>query len=181
MGPTKKIYLSSFIFGLFVILLIIFSIYPLFKEVKKNSENLLLQKKKLILFEIEKENIKELEKNFKNYQADLTRIENLFITPEVPIEFINFLETISKDSKIELEISSIVKETGKEASWPSLSFQLSAIGSFPNFLKFLKKLENSPYLIEIFNFNIQKLTKKELGAFSPGDIESPLLIKVFTK
>lgn len=172
MNPRKKIIISLIAFGTLALILIILIIYFLFPEIKNNSEEILLQKKQLILLAKEKENLEKMEDIYKNYQSDLDKIEKLLIDPEVPIEFMSFLETTASTSDLQLEISSITKEV-KIDPLPSLSLQTLVNGSFPNFLEFLEKLEASPYLIEILDLNTQRLTG--------GDTSTSLSLKVFTK
>ena len=172
MNPKKKTIISLITFGILALVLIIFLIYFLFPEIKNNSEEFLLQKKKLILLAKEKENLEKMKDIYKNYQSDLDKIEKLLIDPEVPIEFISFLETTASTSDLQLEISSITKEVRTDPL-PSLSLQTLVTGSFPNFLEFLEKLETSPYLIEILDLN----TKRSTG----GDTNTSLSLKVFTK
>lgn len=184
--PKRKIYLSLAIFGIITILLIVLIIYPLFKEIQKNSEEFISQKKKLILLREEIKSLKEIRSLFEIYQTNIDKIDDLFANPEVPIEFINFLEKNAQVSQQEIEISLVSQKEVKDELWPSLSFQVSTFGSFSNFLIFLEKLENSPYLIEVLNLNIKKLTEREiqLGEFqglSPGDVKFTFLIKVFAK
>jgi hypothetical protein len=59
-------------------------------------------------------------------------------------------------------------------------------GSFANFMKFLEKLEAAPYLIEIENLIIKRVTASELGwgeikTLKSSDIQATLDIKVQTK
>ncbi|MDI6591776.1 MAG: type 4a pilus biogenesis protein PilO [Patescibacteria group bacterium] len=171
MNPNKKIYLTLAIFGILIISLIVFLIYPLFEEIKKDSEELLLQKKRMVSLTEQRENLKKIEDIYKNYQSDLDKIEKLLPDPEIPIELISFLEKASRDSEVGLEISSITKEAPTNF-WPSLSLQISITGSTPNSLKFLEKLENAPYLIEILNLNIRRSEK---------ELKTSLLVKVYTK
>lgn len=173
MTVIKKIYLASFLFFLLVILLIVFLIYPLFKEIKKNSEELILEKNKIIFLAKERENLKKMGEIFKTYKSDLEKIENLFIDPEVPIEFISFLEKISRDSGALIKISPTPLKKFEKDPWPSIIFLIDLKSSFPNFLKFLEKLESSIYLVEIQNLNISRLTE--------GDIKANFSIKVFTQ
>ena len=75
------------------------------------------------------------------------------------------------------------KEPIKEV-WPSLNFQVSLTGSFPNFSKFLDKMTYGPYLIENETLNIKRLNEGDLKLVdkaSLGDINASLLMKVFTK
>lgn len=182
MTPLRKIYISIIIFGILSIFLIAFCIFPLFKEIKNNSKEFILEKEKMILLAQEKENLKKLEDFYNTYQSDFNKIENLFIDPETPIEFINFLEQTASTSQSRLEISSMTKKIEKEDPWPSLSFQFSVSGTFPNFLKFLRKLETGPYLIEFIDLNITKLSEKEIKPEeSLTNIRATLSIKVFTR
>jgi len=182
MTALRKIYFSITIFGTISIFLIVFCIFPLLKEIKNNSQELILEKEKMILLAQEKESVKKLQGIYSAYQSDFKKIENLFIAPEVPIEFINFLEETARASQIQLEITSMTKKTAEKDPWPSFIFHLSAAGSFPNFLKFLKKTENSPYLIEFLDLNIKKLPEEEVKPKEPLDeIKGFFMIKVFTQ
>lgn len=186
MAPLKKIYLSTIAFATLNILLIVFIVFPLFEEVKKNSEAFLLEKNKIASLSKEEEGREKMEGLYKNYQSDLEEIEKVFVDPEVPIEFIGFLEKTATVSQIQLKILSMIKKIEKEDPWPGLSFQLSAVGSFPDFLRFLEKLENSPYLIETLELNTRALTEKEIKSkefesFPVADANTLFLIKVFTK
>lgn len=186
MGSIKKNYLLVIIFGILSALLIVFVIYPLFKKIGELSYSLFLEENKITYLNQEREELRRMENLYKTYQADLDKMENLFIDPEVPVEFINFLEKNAADSQIKLEISSMTKETKKGDVWPSLSLHVLVTGSFSNFSKFLDKLENSSYLIETSDFNARKLSDKEKQAeenknIPEADTTAVLSIKVFTK
>ena len=231
MIPIKKIYLSIAMFGIISTLLVVFVMWPLFKEIKAISQNLFLKKNKIVYLSEERENLQKIENLYKTYQSDLDRIENLFVDPEVPIEFIGFLEKSATDSQIKLEISSMTRAAarggdeqssattraaakgeneataslttravargGDEQSsattkkteqepWQSLSAQLLVTGSFSNFSKFLHKLENGPYLIEVVDLNTRRLAEKdiqtkELENIPGADTTNVLSIKVFAK
>jgi len=82
--------------------------------------------------------------------------------------------------------SATTKKTEKEEPWQSLSVQLLVTGSFSNFSKFLHKLENGPYLIEVVDLNTRRLAEKdiqvkELENIPGADTTNVLSIKVFAK
>jgi len=182
MNPKKKIYISLTIFGILTILLIVLIIYPFLKEIKKNSEELLSQKNTLISFSEEIKNLKESKKLYDAHRESLEKIDELFVDPEMPIEFINFLEKNASDSQLSIEVSPVATVKKETDPWPSLALQISAAGSFPNFLKFLEKLENSPYLIEVLNLNLKRVAEKEIKeGILPSNINALFLIKVFAK
>ncbi|MDI6603243.1 MAG: GspMb/PilO family protein [Patescibacteria group bacterium] len=182
----KKIIISIVFFLTLSILLIVFVIYPLFLEIKKISQDFLAQKQELIAFEKKAENLEKFKILFSEISPDLEKIDNLFVNPEIPVDFILFLEKISQDSGLSLKISSGLPLKTEKDSWPSLSFQLNLAGSFPNLVKFLEKLESNLYLIEIQNLTITRLSETELKSkefeiYSLGDVKASLSIKVYTR
>lgn len=186
MSYKKKIYISAIIFFGLSLALIIFVIYPLFLEIKKISQDFSDQRQKLLTFEKKAENLEKFKIIFPEISSGLEKMDNLFINPEVPVDFIRFLEKISQDFQLSLKILPGPPLKIEKDPWPSLSFQLSLAGSFPNFSKFLEKLESSPYLIEIQNLTISRLEENELKSkefekFSLGDVKANLSLKVYTK
>lgn len=186
MSSKKKIYFWFIIFGVISLFFFVFVIPKFLKEIRKNSGDLISSKSELASLREETKNFSQLAKIYQNYQSNLTKINGFFIDPEVPIEFIKFLEknAILSQQKIEISLAS-TRKTDTDP-WPSLFFQISTYGSFSNFLKFLGKLENSPYLIEILDLNTKKLTEGELqstkfqGLFL-GDVGATFSIKVYTQ
>lgn len=182
MNNKRKIYLTLGISVVLIAILIILFISPLFKEVKKNSEDFISKKKELSSLEFEMQNLEIMKAKYQNYKSNYELIDSLFINPEVPIDFIRFLEKLASVLKISIKISLSNNPETENQPWPSLYFQLSTTSSFLNFSKFLEKLENSSYLIEVQSLNIKKLTEEELPPKESGnDIEANILIKVFTK
>lgn len=175
MKTTKKILTSLIILGLISLVFIVFLVYPLFNEIKKESQNLISQKRTLVELTTKTQNLKKFQATYNTYQENLEKIDKLFVNPTEPLNFIEFLETEAADSQLLIEIFPSPSQEIAVDPWPSLNFQLTLIGSFPNFLKFLEKLESSSYLIEVLNLNIRRLTENE------GDINVTLLIKIYTK
>lgn len=185
MNLQNKIYLISAIFGLIILVLIVFFVSPLFKEIKKNSQDLIAFKKELISLEAKIENLRKFKEIFKTLEPDSEKIDKLLVDSEVPIDFIKFLEKTASDSQVLIEISSTSFKIVQTDPWPSLGFQIILTGSFPNYLKFLEKLETSPYLTEIQNLIVRRLSENEIRlmakTLSLGDVKATLSIKVFTK
>jgi len=191
MTVKKKIIISIVFFLVLSILLIVFLIYPVFLEIKKTSQDFLAQKEKLTVLEQKVKNLEKFRITFSGISSNLEKIDNFFVDPEVPIDFIRFLEKTSQDSQLSLKISPGQAIKIKKDESPFIVFQLSLTGSFPNLAKFLEKLESASYLIEIQNLTITRLKEteltqsfpeKELGEkYSLGDINAVLSIKVYTK
>ena len=181
MSPRKKIYFWLFIFIFITLFFIAFLIPKFLKEIRADSEEFISLKSDLASFQKETENLSKLSKTYQNYQENLAKIDEIFIDPKLPIKFFDFLEKNAQISQLKYEISPVSKP--ETETLPSLFFQISTIGSFPNFLRFLEKLENSPYLIDVLNLNIKILTEGKIQSegFSPQDVESTFLIKVYTR
>ena len=186
MNIKNKINLSLIFFLFLSIFFVAFLVYPLLKDIKNYSNEIISQKKEVSSLENKIEDIEEFRKNYAKIKPNLEKIETLFTNPEAPIDFISFLEKTSQDCQISIKIvpAAITKKT--EESRAPLSFSITSAGSFPNFLRFLEKLESGPYLTEIQNLSIKRLQdtelkSKEFESLSLGDIQASFLIKVFTK
>ena len=172
MTLKNKINLSLIIFIILSVCLIVLVIYPLFKEIKNSSEELVSEKQKLFSLERKIENLKEFQTLWLKIEPNLKKIDQLFIDPQVPVEFVNFLEKIAKDNEILIEISSALSSKTEEDPWPSLLLKINSTAPFSEILKFLEKIETSPYLIEIQNLNARRLIE--------DDAEITLSVKVYT-
>ena len=185
MSFNQKKILAFGTFLLFSFLLFFFVIFPLWREIKEGSRQLFLIKKDLALLQQKTIKFSEVETKYRILEPDLERTVNLFLNPELPIDFFQFLEKTAKDSNLIIDIS-LVPPPQKETSTSSLNFQLSLAGSFPDCLKFLERLETAPYLIRIDGASSRrlseaKLRKEKYSKFSLGDVEFGLLISVLTK
>ena len=186
MTLKTKINLSIVILIILSISFIVFLIYPLFSEIKNISQELISQKQDLISFQAKTEDLEKFQILYQEIKPNLEKINTLFIDSELPVDFISFLEKTSRDCQVLIKISPALPTKIKEDPWPSLTFQITSISSFPNFLKFLEKLESSVYLTEIQNLNISRLTEteiksKEFEKLSLGDVKTTLSLKVYTK
>jgi len=177
MDSKKKIYIYGIIFGIINALLIILVILPLIKEIEKSPKDLILQKGQLLSLEKKEENFADLKKVYQVHQADFENIETFFIDPETPEDFISFLEGFAQGLPASIKISFASEKKEETELGPVLAFNISIDSSFPNLLKFLEKLENSKYLIEILSLNIRKAG----GDNFPSNVNATLSIKVLTK
>ena len=180
MEPKKKIFLNSFILGI-ILLVFIAGVLPYFlNSLRDISKDLIFFKQKFLTLQKEEENLRQLRATFQAYESHFKEIEKVFVNYEAPIQFIEFLEKNAQINQLEIKISLPSTKKLKEEFWPSLIFQISTKGSFPNFVKFLGKLENSPYLVEILNLNIKRIAKTPTIG-SQSEVEADFLIRVFAK
>jgi len=179
MAIKKKIYLTLIIFSLLIILMVVFIIFPLLGQIKNNAKELIVQKEKFVALEAKITNLEKFKVLYVELQHFLKQIDNLFVDARVPVEFISFLEETSEKSQLKIEILPGSDKEMEKDFWPYLTFQITSTGSFPNFLKFLEKLENSLYLLEVQNVSIGKLTgDKDVVS---DDVRANFSVKVFVK
>ena len=166
MKTVSRINLSIIVFLVLAVSILIFGVYPIFKDIEKNSEELVNQKKELVILEAQITNLEKFKIVYKNLEEILERIQGLFVDARVPVDFIRFLENTAESSSLDISISPT--SSGKFGSdyWQSLIFQISSSGSFSNFLRFLEKLENNPYLIEVQSLNISRDGENVRAIFS---------------
>lgn len=186
MTTKNKAYLSIVIFFSSGVLLFVFLIQPVYKDIQEGSRELISKKQDLASLESKIKNIEDFRKNYKEIKENLEKIRGFFIKSKAPINFISFLEESSLTSQCPIEISPSTIKTDRDSPWPYIIFQIESVCSFPNFLKFFEKLESSPYLLETKNLNINKLTErdlksKEFEGVSPEDVKTSFTMKVFAE
>lgn len=178
LGFNKKNYISLLIFTGSYLALIFLVISPLIRDIKENSQQLLLEEEARIIFSEEKENFKNFKEIYQEIEPNLEKTKEFFAGSE--IEFIYFLEETAVSNNVLIGISSVSSAGGEP--WSSLNFNLQASGSFSDFSRFIEKLENSSYLIEIHEVNIRRMAEREKPAmFSGENITANLFLKVFKK
>ena len=157
-----------------VVLISVFVIYPLLKEIKDDSQWFVSEKNRFTTLDERIGDLKKFDVLYKDREEILKQIDGLFIDPEVPVDFIDFLEKTGSQSSVNIDIAPFSAGKKDKESWPFLNFQVTVNGSFPSFLIFLEKIENSPYLIEIQSLTISQSTP-------PGNIKALLSFKAFSK
>ena len=156
-------------------ILFFLAVNPIFSQIRRESENLIIQREELLEFETKVQNLHDFRANFKQYQPNLEKIDRLLVNISEPIEFIEFLESGASAAKLLVEISPpALKEKGDDA-WPSLEFALAIEGPFPDFLRFLDRLESSQYLVRVVNLAVGKTPRVE------NNITAALSIRVYAK
>lgn len=172
---AKKIYLPLILFAGASFALIFLTILPLIKGIKEDSQQLLLEKEAQVNFSEEIKNIEEFEETYHKIEPDLKRMDSLFVDSGVPIiKSINLLEKSASDSNVLMEISSVSSDE-KTGPWPFLIFNFQANASFSNLSRFIERLENNLYLIEIQSISI----KRAVG--EAGNVSASISLKIFTK
>jgi Tfp pilus assembly protein PilO len=186
MRIKSQIQLSLIGFVLITVVFLVFVIRPLFSEIKESSQELISQKQTLSTFEAKVKNLEEFRDIYEEIEPNLQKVASFFVNPELPLGFINFLEASAQEFQLSIKIASYSLGESEEDHWPFLVLNITSVGAFSNLMNFLEKLEASPYLLEINNLSINKLTeidirREEFEGFTVEDVRAALSIKVYTK
>jgi len=182
---NKKFYINLTVFLAIYIILIATVVLPLVKEIESNSTRLIEAREEMVFYSVEKSSIHELSLLFEEIDIELEKVDSLFIDSEVPLDFINFLEKLAKDLDIKLTIASVEFKEGEEDSWSYFVFSLDLESDYISFARFLEKLENSSYLIEISQINAKKIEKtileEEESTKEKDNISTSISLRIFTR
>ena len=181
----KKVYITLFIFSLLIGVLIRFGFFPVFQGLKESSQELLLQKKVLNLFQSQVGDLKNFQRDYSLFQPVLEKLQSSFIDKEVPIDFIEFLERETVKAGLSIKIFPFAISLSEKDPWLPVAFSISVGGVSSDYLRFLERLEQSPWLTEISQLNIERITErnartKEFETLKVGDIYATLILKAFS-
>ena len=176
MAKNKKVIIL--VLGVLGLIFVSYLIFQTIREIKKGSLSLISEREKSTLL---KNKIKAMEGINRNYKADkmgLEKIDALFVRADNPvsfIEFVNFLRQTATSCRVAVNISPPSLQKGAA---PSLTFQVAGEGKFIGTMRFLEKLENSPYLIEISRLSLRRVIPKEKTL--PKKVGFNLSLKVYS-
>lgn len=185
MNTQRKIYLTLVILAVIIIVLLFFLIRPLVARVKTLSTDFIEKNNSLVSFEERGTGyLARLRGEYFDIEPQIPEINRYFLEPDKIIDFILAVEEIATLSSNYQEI----KAAGGSKKEDILSFQISLWGSFPNLIKFLARLENMKYFVDIHSLQIAKVGERDRGGLeekgamvSAGDVKSTINIGVYVK
>ena len=167
MAINKKIVVVFLICGLIAVSLVVFVVFPLLGRIKKDSQDIISARENLGIIQNKIDKINSAGAFYNLMEGDLKKIKGFFIDPGTPIELIKFWEKLAAEASVSVDISPVSSRNPKNGPWDKIGFQMRIDGSYINFLRFLKKTENGPYLTEIKSLSANKAfgsVKEEISA-----------------
>lgn len=155
MNKSKKGALIFFSFFLAYLFLLTLSYYFLEVRIKEKSGKLVDIKRSLALAENRSENRGLEAELIDKIGSDSQKIDSLFINLDEPIGLIKFFEELASQCNVSIKITASSATSSEENNWKSIDFQINSSGSVANSLKFIEKLDRSPYILEIENASIR--------------------------
>ncbi len=181
MKEINKSYIISGVFLLVALILIVFLIYPTFQDVQDSSSQIAATKQQIALLDAQNLDLVSFKENYPGYKNNLDTIENLFVDPNNPVDFIKFLEGSADNANLNSDIS-IVNASGNNPSNPQpLIFEVITKGNLKNILNFSEKIEQGPYLLTIQNVTLRKVNQLDnSGKVIGSSFSVDFLINVIT-
>jgi len=162
--------------------LVVFLIYPLLKDIKSTSRQLVENKASLALMETENRQLDAFRGEYALYRENLEKINAIFVDQKNPIDAIKFLEKMAADYGISITINVSPSKNQPAAGATSAAFQIYAKGQFTDIMAFVENVELGPYLIKVNSMNLKKAGRDlDQEKIISGEIESTLAIEVITK
>lgn len=160
MKSKKKIKIDIVIFALVFIVLISFCLFPLLSKLFKTTKEITSKKAELKLLENQINALQDFQNNSLAYEQDIQKLNQAFVSSEAPVEFIEFLEKLANSQGLEISLSSVKDASEKKGERLTTVFQATIAGNYPAVLSFLKKLEQSAWLIKIDQVDINRIEDK---------------------
>ena len=183
MDIKTKIYTAPALFSIASLALIAFLIYPNFRDIKNSSLQIISNKKESAFIYAQNEELNRFKNNLHDYKVNLDKSDNSFIYTENPVDFIRFLEKISSELGIRMDVAITANPQNKGQNKSSVSFfQITTNGDFHDTLEFSKKMERGPYLLGIISVSLKKPIKNSAEIQPPPNIvESNFIVSVQNK
>jgi len=179
---AKKFLVTSAFSTIIAAVLICLGIYPLYKTVDGGLNKLATLKKEASLAGGEWEKERKTQEAVEALNKGVEKVNSIFINPDVPIDFIQFLEKTAAGNNLSIIISPVSFSKDEDDVWRSIGFQVSLAGSFFGCEEFLKKAEYSHYLLEMENASMQKSVSSSGNLNNATEeVSAALTIKVFFK
>ena len=137
-------------------------------KLKKASKVMSLQKKSLDTLNLRIGDFHNFQKGYLDFQPVIEEINHLFINLDAPIGFIEFLEHEATTSRLQIRITP--SSAGGGSPWKSMGFAVNVKGYFSDVQRFLARVENGPWLVDIFQVRVERKGGGGRGGWQGGNL-----------
>ena len=176
------------IFSGVTIAIVFWAVLPIVSEMERAGLSIGEQREKIAGYEKRIAAAREFAAFAKEEKNNLEKINNVFVDSKLPLEFINFLEAEARRSSVDIKFSSSMVQQKTAQEQLSIIIKASVAGGREEVLRFLKNIEDGPYLVQIQNASIELNSRDRGGAAQPdvpaidsGITKADILIKAYAK
>ena len=158
-------------------------IYIAAMGIVQQSGDIVAQKQQVLFMQAQDAIIKDFKVARIDYTANLQKIDQLFVDPASPVNFITFLETTASNAGVASDITIVPSAPGQPGVPGSgIVFAVALHGDYPGILAFCQVLEKGPFLAKIKNITVVKAVKDPNNAKSlKGSLEAHIAIEALPK
>jgi hypothetical protein len=159
--------------------LAIFAIAPLFSDIKAINGQIIRRRAQIADYDLRIGNARNFMRFAARQKTELEQIAGVFADSQMPLDMINSLENAAKDSNVSVEFS-----PAGQSNLQIIKIEINASGAIFDTLRFIEKIENSPYLAEIESADIRKevpVGGASLAEFSGTRVKTHILLNVYAK
>jgi len=162
MNTNKKFKIIKITVAASVLLVLVVIYYGLYSRIRLLSAQIGGAERSILVLEEKKRDLDSAATMLENFKNEIVSIENIFLSEENFVSFVNTLEDFGRKSG--------AKFIAKEANFPSdqssqTVFSFSLGGGFKNIFQFLFLLDNSQYAGVL-----RKISLRREGSEAPGFI-----------
>lgn len=156
LSPRHKISLSAIVFLAVIFALTLFVFRPLWLKIKEKSQSLAESESTLEALGEQLDIFQQFQTNSLVYQEYTLILDNFFIQQSAPIRFMEFIESQAAEVGLSLDVQALTLHQPNQQD--DFGFRLKVEGPYPGALKFLSRLEEAPWLIDLPQLTIQRYT-----------------------
>jgi len=155
---VKNKMIITFLFYFFLIFLIAhFIILPRVNYISKSGKEIMDRRIYLEEQYIKVRNFRKNNEEMKLVDKDIQRLDEVFVEYDGDLQFIETLENLATDNKIEQRISLGKIESEKNNEFEEITLEIFAEGNFLNIMNYLISIETLGYYVNISLLDISRL------------------------
>lgn len=149
LSVRNKIILTLFINSLVILLIIHFIIIPRAMLIEETGKDII--NRRLFLEEqyVKAKNFRENNKEMELVDSDIQKLDDVFVSYDNDLKFIETLEKVAIDNKINQKISLGSVKNEEDSEFEKITLEISAEGSFLNIMNYLISLETLNYYVNV--------------------------------
>ena len=150
----NKMIATFLAYSLLIFFIIYFIIFPRVKFIRENGREIIERRVFLEEQYIRARNFKENNEEMKLVDADIQKLDEVFVNYDNDLQFIETLEKIAIDNNVNQKISLGAIKNEEISEFEKITLEISANGNFLNIMNYLIDLETLNYYINISSLDI---------------------------
>lgn len=185
LSPKRKIYITMAVTLVVSVCLLVLGIIPFAGQMVQSSQAFASQRALLDVINARIDEVKGFQDDRSSLSHNLDRLDSVFVEADSPVLFLNHLETIARASSLSIRIYPFQPQVAADDLWLSIGLRVNLGGGVQGCLRFLEALEQSKWLFEVLELDLQKISDESSGYrefenLQKGDAYCSLTLKAYS-